>query len=407
MNTTQLIEQCELELKEQFKAIDQLSYKNSTKVLDAFHKNSVSEAHFGATSGYGYNDLGRDVIERVFADVLGAEDALVRNQILSGTHAITVALFGILRPNDVILSVTGTPYDTIHEVIGIKENPSSLKAHGIKYDEIDLVNNLIDLEAVANYLKNNKTKVVYVQRSIGYSNRKTITLEQIKDLVECVKKIDNNVIVMIDNCYCEFVDDETPLAVGADIIIGSLIKNLGGFIAPTGGYIAGKTEYIELISERLTVPGQGKEVGCSLGINKQLLQGLYLAPSVVASSLKIAILTSKVLEKLGYNVDPKWDEKRSDIVQKIIFNDPDMLIKYCQGIQSGSAIDANAVLEPTDMPGYDDKIIMASGSFNQGSSIEISCDGPLRSPYIAYQQGGVTYDYGKIALMAAIDNLNK
>jgi len=405
MDSMKFINECEKELIDVYRDIDSLCFKNSCKVIDAFHKNKISEAHFTSTSGYGYNDLGRDVIEEVFAEVLGAEDALVRNQIISGTHAITVALFGILRPGDLMLSVTGTPYDTIHEVIGIKENNSSLKSYGINYDEIKLINNKIDVDKILDYIRQNKVKVLYVQRSVGYSTRKSIGVEEIENLVSNVRLIDKDIIIMVDNCYCEFVEDKTPLEVGADVIMGSLIKNMGGFIAPSGGYVAGGKKYIELISERLTVPGQGKEVGPSLNINKQLLQGLYLAPSVVASSLKVAILTSFVMEKLGYDVEPKWNDKRYDIVQKLIFNDSEKMINYCQGIQSSSAIDSFVSLMPEEMPGYSDKIVMATGSFTQGSSIEISCDGPIRAPYIAYQQGSVTYDYGKIALKGAVDRI--
>lgn len=392
-------------LKDIFRELEQNVLENSMRVLQAFNQENVSESDFYGTSGYGYNDIGRDKIERIFAKVLGSEDALVRNQFISGSHALTVALFGLLRPKDVLLSITGLPYDTLHEVIGIKKNPSSLQSFGIQYKQIDLINDDFDYEKIAEVIKNQKIKVVEIQRSKGYSTRKSIEIAKIQQVIKLIKEIDSNVIVMVDNCYCEFVENITPCEVGADIMVGSLIKNLGGGIAPNGAYIAGKKELVNLCAERLTVPGEGKEVGPSLGINREILQGLYLAPSVVGSSLKIAILTSKVLERLNYVVEPTYDAKRVDIVQNIIFQNRDDLIKYCQGIQKGSAIDANALPEPTAMPGYDDEIIMASGSFTQGSSIEISCDGPLREPYILYQQGGLTYEYGKIALIIAINNI--
>ena len=405
MNIDKLINDSEKKLKDIFSKIDELEYKNSKKVSEAFWNNKVSEACFNSTTGYGYNDLGRDTIEKVFAEVLGAEDALVRNQFISGSHALNVCFFALLRPGDKLLSISGTPYDTLHEVIGIKDNPSSLKSFGVLYDEIDLVNDDFDYDNIKKYLENNKVKVIEIQRSKGYSTRKSITIDKLEKVVRFIKNIDKNIIIMVDNCYCEFVEEKTPTSVGCDIMVGSLIKNLGASIAPNGAYIAGRSDLIELAAERLTLPGEGREVGPSLGINKSILQGLYFAPSVVASSLKVAILTSKVLEKLGYEVEPKYDDKRADIVQNIIFKDSDKLIKYCQGIQAGSPIDSYAIPEPWDMPGYDDKVIMASGSFTQGSSIEISCDGPIREPYIAYQQGSISYSYGKIALKKALEYL--
>lgn len=394
-------------LKEEFKKIDEMCDMNSLKVLSAFNKNNISEAHFGSTTGYGYDDLGRDAIERVFAEVLGAEDALVRSQFISGSHALCVALFAYLRPGDIMLSITGTPYDTLHEVIGIKENKSSLKSFGVKYDEIDLVNNDFDYAKIKEYLTNNKVKLIEIQRSKGYSTRKSITIDKVKKVIEEIRKVDKEAIIMVDNCYCEFVEDKTPLEVGADIIVGSLIKNLGGGIAPNGAYIAGKKDLVDLAGERLTLPGEGREVGPTLGINRYLLQGLFFAPSVVASALKTAILTSKVLECLGYEVEPKYNEKRADIVQNIIFGNEKDLVKYCAGIQSSSPIDSFSKPLPWDMPGYEDKVVMAAGSFTQGSSIELSCDGPVRSPFIAYQQGSLTYSYGKIAVMKAVETLLK
>ena len=401
-----LVKESEHELQQKYQEIDEICEYNSLKVLKAFQDNKVSEIHFNSTTGYGYGDIGRDAIERVFAEVLDAEDALVRNQFISGSHALTVAFFALLRPNDTLLSISGTPYDTLHEVIGIKENNSSLKSFGVNYSEIDLIDNDFDYDRIKEFITKTKVKVIEIQRSKGYSTRKSLTIEKIEKVIKFIKEIDPNIIIMVDNCYCEFVEDRTPLTVGADIIVGSLIKNLGGGIAPNGAYIAGRKDLIKLAAERLTLPGEGSEVGPSLGINKSLLQGLYMAPSVVASALKTAVLTSKVLEKLGYEVEPKWCDERADIVENIIFKDRDKLIKYTQGIQSGSAIDSNALPEPTEMPGYSDEIIMASGSFTQGSSIEISCDGPLREPFIAYQQGGLTYEYGKLALIEALKRMN-
>ena len=406
-NVVELINECEKDCYEEFKKIDELSNYNSLKVLSAFQNNEVTDMCFNQTTGYGYNDLGRDKIEKVFRDVLGAEDALVRSQFISGSHALNVCFFALLRPGDLLLSISGKPYDTLDEVIGIKENNSSLKSFGVKYDQIDLVNDDFDYDKIKNYLLNNKVKVIEIQRSKGYSTRKSLTLDKVEKVIKLIKEVDSNVIVMIDNCYCEMVSFDEPLAVGADIIVGSLIKNLGGGIAPNGAYVAGRKDLVELCAERLTLPGEGREVGPTLGINKAILQGIYMAPSVVASSLKTAVLTSRVLEKLGYEVEPKYNDVRADIVQNIIFRDSNKLIEFTRGIQQGSAIDSNAIVEAWDMPGYDDKIVMASGSFTQGSSIELSCDGPIREPYIAYMQGSLTYPYGKLGLMKAVQKIFK
>lgn len=406
-NVVKLVNECEKDCFEQFQKIDELSNYNSLKVLSAFQKNEVTDMCFNETTGYGYNDLGRDKIEEVFKDVLGAEDALVRGQFISGSHALNVCFFALLRPGDLLLSITGKPYDTLDEVIGIKENSSSLKSFGVRYDQIDLVNDDFDYDRIKTYLENNKVKVIEIQRSKGYSTRKSLTLDKVEKVIKLIKQVDNNVIVMIDNCYCEMVSYNEPLAVGADIIVGSLIKNLGGGIAPNGAYVAGRKDLVELCAQRLTLPGEGREVGPTLGINKSILQGIYLAPSVVAASLKTAVLTSRVLEKLGYEVEPKYTDERADIVQNIIFRDPNKLIEFTRGIQQGSAIDSNAIVEAWEMPGYDDKIVMASGSFTQGSSIELSCDGPIREPYIAYMQGSLTYPYGKLGLMKAVQKIFK
>ena len=402
-----LVNKCEIDCFEEFAKIDEACSFNSLKVLASFHRNKVSEAHFVGTTGYGYNDLGRDVIEDIFKDVLGCEDALVRGQFISGSHALTVCFFGLLRPGDLLLSISGKPYDTLDEVIGIRDNPSSLKSFGVKYEQIDLVDDDFDYEKIEEFVKNNKVKVVEIQRSKGYSTRKSLSLEKLGKVIKLIKNIDKDVIVMVDNCYCEFVSEAEPVSVGADIIVGSLIKNLGGGIAPNGAYIAGRRDLVSLCADRLTVPGCGKEVGPSLDINKQILQGLFMAPSVVSSALKTAILTSRVMEELGYDVEPKYNDERVDIVQNIIFRDPDKLIEFTRGIQEASAIDYMAIVEPSDMPGYDSQVIMASGSFIQGYSIELSCDGPLREPYIAYMQGGLTYQYGKLGLMKAVTRVLK
>ncbi len=392
-------------LEDVFKNIDDICMFNSKKVLEAFWKCHVSEAHFTSTSGYGYGDIGRDTVEEVYKTIFKAEDALVRNQFISGTHALSTAFFGLLRPGDLLLSICGKPYDTLDSVIGFNNNLSSLKSFGINYDQIELVDNDFNYDVISKYLRENKVKVIEIQRSIGYSDRKCISIEQLEKVIKLIKSIDKDIIVMVDNCYCEFVGKKEPIEVGADICVGSLIKNLGGGIASNGAYIVGRSDLIHLCSERLNVAGEAKEVGPSLGANKMFLQGLYFAPSVVASALKTNVYAAYLLEDLGYEVSPKWNEEKSDIVLAIKFNDRNKLIKFVEGIQSASAIDASCVPIPTKMPGYDDEIIMASGSFTQGSSIEISCDGPLRSPYIAYLQGGLTFEYGKIAVLKAIENI--
>lgn len=400
------VKKCEEKIKDELDKVDEITEANSLKVLIAFNKNNLSENHFNTTTGYGYNDEGREIIEKIYADIFKAEDALVRSQFISGSHALTVCLFALLRPGDTFLSITGKPYDTLDEVIGIVENNSSLKSFNIDYKQIDLVNDDFDYDAIEKCLKENKIKVIEIQRSKGYSTRKSIGIDKVEKVIKFIKNIDKDVIIMIDNCYCEFVSKKEPIEVGADIVVGSLIKNLGGGIAPNGAYIVGRKDLVYLASERLNLPGEAKEVGPSLGMNKQLLQGLYMAPSVVASALKTAILTSYVMEKEGYVVEPKYNEERADIVQNIIFNDEEKLIKYVQSIQQSSPVDSYVVPEPWDMPGYTDKVIMAAGTFTQGSSIELSCDGPIRSPYIAYQQGSLTYEYGKIAVMNILNNLH-
>ena len=402
-----LVKEVEDEISKQVKKIDERCMRNSIRVLDAFQKNRIADVHFNSTSGYGYDDIGRDAIEKVFADVFHTEDALVINQFISGTHAITVALFANLRPGDTLLSISGKPYDTLDSIIGFNDNPSSLKSYNVNYEQIDLIDDDFDIAKIKERLAQNDVKMIEIQRSRGYATRRSLTMDKIKRAIEAVREVNKDVIIMVDNCYGEFVDDIEPVDVGADFMVGSLIKNMGGGLAPNGAYIVGKKKYIELCAERLTAPGQGKEVGPSLGINKNFLQGIYMAPSVVASSLKTAVFASRLLEKLGYDVVPRFDEKRSDIVQTIIFRDENKLIKYVQGIQRGCAIDSESIPMPWDMPGYTDKVIMASGSFTQGSSIELSCDAPIRDPYIAFQQGGLTYEYGKIGVIRAVKLLEE
>lgn len=400
-----LASEAEVNLKEEFAKIDLACTKNSLNVLNAFQKNKISEVHFGSTTGYGYDDIGRDIIEKVFAEVLKAEDALVRTQFISGTHAITVALFACLRPGDTMLSICGKPYDTLDPIIGIQENASSLKSYQIAYEQIELKNNDFDIPAIVEKARRKDIKLIEIQRSRGYSLRNSLTIDKIENVIKAIREVNQEVIIMVDNCYGEFVQEKEPIEAGADIIVGSLIKNLGGGLAPNGAYIAGRKDLVTLAAERLTSPGQGKEVGPTLGINKSILQGLYMAPNVVANSLKTSIFTSYMLEKLGYQVQPRFDEVRADIVQTVKFGNEEKLIKYCQGIQSGSAIDSTSVPIPWDMPGYKDKVIMAAGSFTMGSSIELSCDAPIREPFVAFQQGGLTFEYGKLGVLRAIQNM--
>ena len=403
-----LANEVEEEIKSEFKKIDERCTRNSINVLKAFQEFKVKEVHFNSTTGYGYDDIGRDTIEKIFAKVLKAEDALVRNQFISGTHALTVTLFGLLRPGDTMLAISGKPYDTLDSVIGIVDNPSSLKSFNVNYEEIDLIGDSeFNTEAIVKRVSKNDLKLVHIQRSRGYALRKSLNIDKIENIIKEIRKVNSDVIIMIDNCYGEFVDDKEPVEFGADIIVGSLIKNLGGGLASNGAYVAGRKDLVELVAERLTSPGQGKEVGPSLGANKSFLQGLYMAPSVVANSLKTAIFASRLLERLGYKVQPMWNERRADIVQTIEFGNEEDVVKYIQGIQSGSAIDSDTVPIPWEMPGYEDKVIMAAGAFTMGSSIELSCDAPIRPPYVAFGQGGLTYEYGKIGILKAVQNMNK
>ncbi len=399
----------EQEIQPIFQKIEKVKEINSIKVIEAFRDKQLSEMHLNSSTGYGIDEVGRNKIEEIYAEIFNTEDALVRVQLISGTHALSVTLSALLRPNDTMLSITGEPYDTLQTVIGIgkEQSQSSLKSYGIKYEQIDLLNSEFDLEKIKQRLSKNDIKLVEIQRSKGYSTRKSLTIEQIEEAISVIREVNKDVIIMVDNCYGEFVQDREPTDVGADIIVGSLMKNLGAGIVTTGAYIAGKKQLIKLCAERLTSPGIGKEIGPSLNQNTMFLKGLFFAPSVVASSLKTAVFASRILEKLGYNVEPKYNEKRGDIVQTIALGSEEKLVKFCQGIQSGSPIDSHVLPYPSDMGGYDDKVIMAAGTFTQGSTIELSCDGPIREPYLAYMQGGLTYEYGKYGILKAIEQLRK
>ena len=402
-----LVNKCETELKDIFDQIDKNTFENSKKVINAFHEFKISENDLKGTNGYGYNDEGRDKIDQIFAKVLDAESGIVRNQFISGSHAINVALQALLRPNETLLAITGTPYDTLHEVIGIKPNNSSLMSYNVKYKEIDLINNDFNYSKIKETLEKESIKIIHIQRSRGYSLRDSLTIDKVEKVIKLIKETSPNTIVFVYNCYCEFVETTTPCKVGADICVGSLIKNLGAGISTNGAYIVGKEDLVNLCAERLTLPGEGKHVGPSDNANRMFLLGLYFAPSVVSNALKISILTSKVLEELNYKVSPKYNEPRADIVELIYFNTEEEVIKYASSIQSSGAIDSHVKPYPSPMPGYEHKIIMASPSFTQGSSIELSCDGPLKKPYVLFQQGSLTYEYGKLSITNAIKSLNE
>lgn len=403
----ELSTEVEKEIKTQFERIEKIKEVNSLKVLEAFQYCRLSESHLHSSTGYGIEECGRNKIEEIYARIFKTEDALVRAQLISGTHALSVTLFGILRPGDTMLSITGAPYDTLQTIIGIskEKSKSSLKEFGINYEQIDLVNDDFDIKAIEDRVSKKDIKLIEIQRSKGYSTRKSLTIDKIEKAIRAIRKVNKDVIIMVDNCYGEFVEEKEPTEVGADIIVGSLMKNLGAGIATSGAYIAGKKDLIELCAERLTAPGVGKEIGPSLNQNTSFIKGLFFAPSVVANSVKTAVFSSRILEKMGYKVKPKYDEPRADIVQTIELGDADKLIKFCQGIQMGSPIDSYVIPEPSEMGGYDDKVIMAAGTFTEGSTIELSCDGPIREPYIAYMQGGLTYEYGKFGVLKALSLL--
>ncbi|MCI8520010.1 MAG: hypothetical protein HFE50_00765 [Clostridia bacterium] len=406
--TLQIVDEAEKTIKEQFNYIDNICEINQLKVMKAFADNRVSDSHFVPTTGYGYDDIGRDTLDRVYADIMGAEDALVRHNFISGTHTISTALFAVLRPNDILISITGKPYDTLEEVIGIEGEAGngSLKDFGVKYKEIPLTaDGQPNFELIKSELTLSKVKAVIIQRSKGYGWRPTYSAKEIGDLIKFVKEISPETICIVDNCYGEFVETEEPAIYGADLIAGSLIKNPGGGLAPTGGYIAGRKKYVELCAYRLTSVGIGKEAGASLGFNRQLYQGLFMAPHTVAQALKAATLCSAVFEKLGFEVDPKPDEIRHDIIQSIKFGSAEKVIAFCEGIQKGAPVDSFVTPEPWDMPGYSSQVIMAAGAFNQGASIELSADAPIKPPYIAYMQGGLTYESAKLGIMVAAEKL--
>ena len=393
------------DLKERFDRIDDVSEYNQMKVLHAMQKNQVSEMHLETSSGYGYTDLGRDTLEAVYADVFHTEDALVRTQIACGTHALNIALSGNLRPGDELLSVSGKPYDTLEEVIGIRPSRGSLAEYGVTYSQVDLLEDgYFDYEGIKNAI-NEKTKLVAIQRSKGYLTRPTLSVQSIGDVIKYIKSINKNIKVMVDNCYGEFVDTVEPSDFGADMIVGSLIKNPGGGLAPIGGYIAGTKECVENAAFRLTTPGLGKEVGASLGVNKSFFQGLFLAPTVTAGALKGAIFAANVYEKLGYKVVPNSTEERHDIIQAVTFGTPEGVIEFCKGIQAAAPVDSHVEPEPWAMPGYDAPVIMAAGAFVSGSSIELSADGPIKPPYNVYFQGGLTWYPATLGIMMSLQKL--
>lgn len=396
----------EEEIKEMYEEIENIAMYNQAKVLKAFQENQVSTVHLGKTTGYGYDDPGRDVIERIYSNIFHTEDSLVRVQFVNGTHALATALRAILMPGDSMLAISGKPYDTLCEVIGIEENPLSLKNYGVSYNEIALKEDgEFDKEAIKNYIKNNKVKLVHIQRSKGYALRKSFTIEDLKEVIDLIKEIDKDVCIMVDNCYGEFVETKEPTEVGADIVCGSLIKNIGGGICQTGAYICGKKELVNLCAQVLTCPGIGKECGATLDQNANILQGLFMAPSIVKNALKSAIFAASFLEKLGFEVYPSAFEKRADIIQAIKLNNKDKLIKFIQGIQYASPVDSHVTPYPWDMPGYSDQVIMAAGTFIQGASIELSADSPIREPYVAYMQGGITFESAKLAIIIATSKM--
>nr|WP_144920975.1 methionine gamma-lyase family protein [Paenibacillus bovis] len=401
-----LLEEVESQISTIHRNIDKMIEVNQYRVLKSFQTHRVNDTYFTPSTGYGYGDIGRDTLEKIYADVFGAEAGLVRSQIISGTHAISIALFGVLRPGDELLYITGKPYDTLEEVVGIRgTNNGSLKEFGIDYNCVDLQENgSIDFAAVQAAIKEN-TKVIGIQRSKGYATRPSFTISEIEDMIDFVKEINPNVIVFVDNCYGEFVEELEPCHVGADLMAGSLIKNPGGGIVKSGGYIVGKQELVDACSYRMTSPGIGNEAGASLYSLLEMYQGFFLAPHVTGQALKGAVFTSALLEKVGLNTSPKWDDKRTDLIQSVQFDNADMMIEFCQAIQFASPVDSYVTPYPSYMPGYEDDVIMAAGAFIQGASIELSADGPIRPPYTAYVQGGLTFAHVKIAIVTALDRL--
>ena len=404
----ELYKQALNDVEEQFKIYDEIREYNQLKVLNAFQEERISDMHFTNSSGYGYDDIGRDTLDKVYARIFNTESALVRPHFVNGTHAIGCALMGNLRTNDTMLCITGTPYDTLHNIIGIsgKDNIGSLREYCVNYKQVDLKDGTFDKESIINVLKEDPSiKLVHIQRSTGYGWRKSFLVSEIGEIISAIKEIRSDVCVFVDNCYGELIDTIEPTDVGADLIAGSLIKNLGGGIAPTGGYIAGKKKYVDQAAFRLTTPGIGGECGSTFGVMRQLYQGLFLAPHIVMEAVKGAVFCARIMEIAGFEVLPKYNDNRSDIIQAIKFNDREKLIAFCKGIQKGSPIDSFVECEPWAMPGYNDEVIMAAGAFIQGSSIELSADAPIREPYIAYLQGGLTFDHAKIGILISLNSL--
>ncbi len=405
----EMANEVEKEIEHIFEKLEENCLKSSMKVLKAFQDNKVSTTDFNEITGYGYYDAGREKLEKIYADIFKAEDALVRPQIMSGTHALTIALFGLLKYGDTMISISGEPYDTLKSVIGLTgDSENSLIKHGIKYEQIELVNNDFDYEQIENRIKEGNVKLIEIQRSRGYSQRKSLNIDKIEKVIKIIKEINPEIIVMVDNCYGEFVEEKEPTEVGADLFVSSLMKNLGAGIATSGGYVVGKKDIINRVAERLTAPCVGKDMGANFNQLMSYYKGIFMAPNVVKSALKTMIFASRMLEKFGFDkVSPKFDEKRADIIQTIELKTEEKLVKFCQGLQKASPIESYVVPVPDDMPGYEHKEIMAGGSFTPGSTIELSCDGPICEPFTAYMQGGLTYDYGKLGIMIGIENMIK